>query len=487
MSLINKVINDLEDRQAFVTSNEGKIFYGLASADNPEHKRKILNINLFITVLFLAVCVSASYAFIERRTEIGLQEIEIVSEQNIVSVKSSKTERVISSSDITSKEEHLSFTGYEQEDLANYSNSLKLDFSLPIKKAAKTLSEVPESVIPIEAGISISSVKLEEINNQLLLSFKLTSDTQYRAYSLENPDRVVVEIDNAEFHGILPDPTLTRGIRNIRWNKSYSDKFIFVMDTMAPYTVDEINLNSYSDGYALTLSMANSVDEGPRIPSDIALEELRTREPVSPVNAQFGDMTKSVASKDSARTTYINAQGLYRAGKFNEANELLDNLINIYPDYNPGRTLLVQKLIKQGQLVKAEHLLKSGLERDSKEAIWADLYARLLVNKGKIDAAIVVLTSMTPDIWEEPDYFAFLAALYQKVQRHDDAINTYHEVLQIKPEKSVWWMGLAISLEAVDKYGEALEAYRRASRGNGMSQDLKKYVHSKISYLNGRG
>ena len=259
------------------------------------------------------------------------------------------------------------------------------------------------------------------------------------------------------------------------------------MDTMAPYTVDEMNLNSYSDGYALTLSMASSVNEGPRIPSDIALEELRTREPVSPVNAQFGDMTKSVASKDSARTTYINAQGLYRAGKFNEANELLDNLINRYPDYNPGRTLLAQKLIKQGQLVKAEHLLKSGLDRDSKEAIWADLYARLLVNKGKIDAAIVVLTSMTPNIWEEPDYFAFLAALYQKAQRHDDAINTYHEVLQIKPEKGVWWMGLAISLEAVDKYGEALEAYRRASRGNGMSQDLKKYVHSKISYLNRRG
>ena len=206
MSLINKVINDLEDRQAFVANSEGKIFCGLTSADNPERKRKILNINLFITVLFLAVCVSASYAFIERRTEIRLKEIEIVSEQNIAPVKLSNTERVIPSSDITSKEEDISSTGYEQEDLANYSNSLKLDFSLPIKKVAKTLSEVPESVIPIDAGISISSVKLEEINNQLILSFKLTSDTQYRAYSLENPDRVVVEIDNAEFSRYITRP-----------------------------------------------------------------------------------------------------------------------------------------------------------------------------------------------------------------------------------------------------------------------------------------
>ena len=136
---------------------------------------------------------------------------------------------------------------------------------------------------------------------------------------------------------------------------------------------------------------------------------------------------------------------------------------------------------------EAEKLLKEGLAGQAANSDWSNLYARLLVNKGNVTGAVKVLKSVMPDMSIEPDYYAFLAALYQKSEYHEDAVLTYRQVLRVRPGNGVWWMGLAISLESLGRNDEALFAYNKALDGKFMSQDLHRYVQGKISYLNSRG
>ena len=83
MSLINKVINDLEERQAFVANKDEKIFRGLTSADTPAYKNNMITMNMFIVILFLIASVSGTYALMENRAEKILGNIDYPKKLNI--------------------------------------------------------------------------------------------------------------------------------------------------------------------------------------------------------------------------------------------------------------------------------------------------------------------------------------------------------------------------------------------------------------------
>jgi MSHA biogenesis protein MshN len=261
------------------------------------------------------------------------------------------------------------------------------------------------------------------------------------------------------------------------------------MDTTESYSIKEMELKPFSQGYTLKISIVSNAVIASGLNKQFPEKQLEMKKSSYSTYAEYGEITKNISSDgnvDFARKMYIDAVELYRLGKQKGANELLTGLLRKHADHKAARTLLAQKLISQGQLQQAEELLYEGLSSQKGNTVWVDLYARLLVNKGDIDNAIDVLAGVTPDVSSEPDYFAFLAALYQKNEQHSEAIKIYREVLKVSPAKSVWWMGLAISLESLQQDRDALYAYNRALQGDRMTQDLQKYVLGKIEYLNKR-
>jgi tetratricopeptide (TPR) repeat protein len=81
------------------------------------------------------------------------------------------------------------------------------------------------------------------------------------------------------------------------------------------------------------------------------------------------------------------------------------------------------------------------------------------------------------------DYRAFLAALYQRVSRHDAAIAEYHAALSANPAVPAWWAGLGISLEAAGRPGEAAESYRRALSLPGLGGGLQQYIRERLGVI----
>jgi len=154
------------------------------------------------------------------------------------------------------------------------------------------------------------------------------------------------------------------------------------------------------------------------------------------------------------------------------------------PRHVKARELLAGLLIRAARTGEAAQLLRQGLAFHPRHTPFAKLYARILVEQGDVAGAVKVLDGASPDVALEPDYHAFRAALYQRMKQHPRAVAIYRQVVKARPDAGVWWMGLAISLEAQGDNSDALQAFRRAAVSGGLNPELQKYVQSRMVALN---
>ena len=55
--------------------------------------------------------------------------------------------------------------------------------------------------------------------------------------------------------------------------------------------------------------------------------------------------------------------------------------------------------------------------------------------------------------------------------------------LRLKPDTGVWWLGLAISLQAAHRSPEAQDAYRRAKSTNNLNPELAAFADQRLRQL----
>jgi MSHA biogenesis protein MshN len=111
------------------------------------------------------------------------------------------------------------------------------------------------------------------------------------------------------------------------------------------------------------------------------------------------------------------------------------------------------------------------------------LLARIQVERGDLAGAHDLLSRYAGSAANNADYHALDAAVLQRLGRHKDAVAAYQEALKLAPRAGVWWMGLAISLQADTRGAEALDAFTRAKAAGGLSPDLISFVDQRMKQL----
>jgi MSHA biogenesis protein MshN len=111
------------------------------------------------------------------------------------------------------------------------------------------------------------------------------------------------------------------------------------------------------------------------------------------------------------------------------------------------------------------------------------LLARILVESNDIPAALIVLRRHAAPADRNPDFHAFAAALYQRLDRHQEAIEQYQTALGLAPSAGVWWLGLGISFQAVGRPKDALESFTRAKSAGNLAPDLLAFVDQRLRQL----
>lgn len=154
------------------------------------------------------------------------------------------------------------------------------------------------------------------------------------------------------------------------------------------------------------------------------------------------------------------------------------------PQLLDARVQLIDMLLKQNMLSKAETQLRQGLAITPDNTQLRKQYARLLLNAQRYTEAIDLLKARpVPAIVQDLEYHALLAALFQETNQFDAAADLYGRLLQVRPEQAVWWLGLAIAMDQSEKFDQARSAYERALAIPGLRPDLQKYIQSRLQVL----
>ena len=132
---------------------------------------------------------------------------------------------------------------------------------------------------------------------------------------------------------------------------------------------------------------------------------------------------------------------------------------------------------------EAEQVLHDGLKLNPKAAALAMHLARLQVERNALQQALDTLMTSLPYAALQADYQAFVAAVLQRLERHMDAVTHYRAALQITPNSGLWWMGLGISLQALQRTDEARDAFRRALDTRTLSGELQAFVAQRLKEL----
>ena len=186
--------------------------------------------------------------------------------------------------------------------------------------------------------------------------------------------------------------------------------------------------------------------------------------------------TRQVTPAEQADTLFEAAIALQSSGQASAAEKKFTQVLAVMPRHIEARLTLVQQRLGAGQHAAARTLLDEGLALMPGQGDLSLLLARLHVEQGELDAAVGRLTQHVETNPGDPGGMAFLAAVEQRRQHHTQAVALYRRALALQRQRSEWWAGMAISLEANGKRSEAVTAYRRALFLGGLSPALHNYV-----------
>jgi tetratricopeptide (TPR) repeat protein len=186
---------------------------------------------------------------------------------------------------------------------------------------------------------------------------------------------------------------------------------------------------------------------------------------------------KSFSKNEQANMSYDQAIKQLNSGSTAQAIAQLNTILNKLPDYKPARVALAATLINQGRNVEAEKTLLAGLQEDPGYSPYAELVAHLLVQNNHIDEALKALKKAQPNsISENPDYFAFMAALYLQQGQYEQSATLYQQLTTFNGKNANWWAGLSISLRKLGQLQKAGQAFQQAKNADNLSPELAAYL-----------
>ncbi|WP_086971240.1 tetratricopeptide repeat protein [Vibrio coralliirubri] len=182
----------------------------------------------------------------------------------------------------------------------------------------------------------------------------------------------------------------------------------------------------------------------------------------------------------------VNAQG--RAQKALDANDLTGALKG-YTEalrYTPRNEDVRQKLailyFGKGDTRKAYELYQSGIKLNiNSEKLRLGL-SKLLVKANQSEAALSPLIHLPPNATQ--NYLAMRAALSQKSQQEEVALESYQKLVEVDSDNARWWLGLAIQQERQLDFTAAKASYQGALTRVGISSQSQSFVRDRLKILN---
>ncbi len=219
-------------------------------------------------------------------------------------------------------------------------------------------------------------------------------------------------------------------------------------------------------------------------PKPVATAAVKSETGSGPARIEKTD--RPYSPEELAESAYQEAARLRLQGDAAGAERQLKALLATEPKHVKARELLSGMQIENGRMLEAQATLEQGVAQLPAHLGFRFLLARLHLERGEPTQAVSLLEAARRPGLNDPELPAFLAALYQRVGRHTDAVKSYQEALASRPLEGRWWVGLGISLETQKDSDAARTAYRNALDTGRLTAGLARYAEDRFKALTAR-
>ena len=473
MSLINKMLNDLEGRQALLSGSQDAVLDDLCAVSEEElGSHAGPGLRRGTALLFAILIVIFTVFFLNTGVDLPWQGPGDEAPPSL----QADAPPVASGAGVKS--------GLAVENPRERTG----DVALKLDAGNTFLPVAGEDSAVRPAGMVIQSVDLKDSGNQLKIEMGLPRETKYLIYTLNDPDRLVLELNNSRYNGPLPDINSMKGVHAVRQRVGQDGTYRLVVETDRQMRIDSAGIARAQSGYSLRVNVATAEPAAAATAPAAVLPAPAVSKAgtisISPV-ATDGVEQVRVADEDIVRIDRMvyEARKLYREGEVNAGLNKLLNAVKRAPDNVSARSTLAVLLFEQGQGKLATYILNEGLRKHPHQPEWTKILARALYSEGQMDKALALLEEAPPPVKGHLEYHALYAGILQEKGEHARAAVVYRNLLRYQPSNGAWWMGLAISLEAMSRKNDAIIAYRNALNTPQLNSDSLQYVKDRLNLL----
>lgn len=190
------------------------------------------------------------------------------------------------------------------------------------------------------------------------------------------------------------------------------------------------------------------------------------------------------SARDRQVIKYKRALNSIKVGKKERAMELLYELLDENPEYYEVRLALADIYQKSSLYDEAEALLNDGMLIDNSNPEFINRLASIMQQRGMHDKSLTLLLKTPEEYRQDPKYKSLLALGYFKEGMHDLARTYYKQLVRINQNNSNWWLGLAVTEDALGNYDLALQSFVNAKMLANLEPKVLNYINERIDILN---
>jgi len=188
---------------------------------------------------------------------------------------------------------------------------------------------------------------------------------------------------------------------------------------------------------------------------------------------------KSSKPKPGAEEQLQRAVNLIKKRRWREAETLLQGLIN-GPQDMAARAQLLGIYGQKGLAGLFSAMARESIQRYPRQSLFKTEYARALFKRGAYQSAIKLLQNSGN---ADATQLALLAASYQRLDHHQQAIRYYKQSLDKNGKQAKAWIGLGISQEQMAQLKDALQSYQMATLIGDINPRLETFVRERARQL----
>ena len=221
----------------------------------------------------------------------------------------------------------------------------------------------------------------------------------------------------------------------------------------------------------------------PLVKAVVENKTAATTVPKTQTSAVKKDQPLTLAQKD--QRTAKKAAELIQRGQVQTAQQLLQGFTQEYPAAVRSSAMLVELLIAQQNLAAAQTLLNTLKPYISESSELRRLQAYSYVLQNQADEAVQLLLSSKPSLKDETAYYELLASAAQRAKQYPLSIQVYKNLLRYDASQGQWWLGLAISEELYGLKADARQNFLQVLKAGRISDALRDYAQNRYNALAG--